>query len=162
MWTSSPIAFSSAFFSFSSSGSFEVSTWSARLVLLSTSTSPLLARIAPRGATTLVERVRLFFAWARFSAPSRIGRSQRRKKRIPKSATANPPTTAIRSAMRLGRARSSGRRYTALRSQHRRSSRPPHRRLVDQRGPHQAAQPGVDRPAEEEGEGALDQDVAED
>ncbi len=103
MWTSSPISFSSAFFCRDVFRQLRrcrpgAPGWSG--------CRPALRRCGrgfrPRGATTLVERVRLLFAWARFSAPSRICRSQRRKKRIAKSATATPPTTAIRSAMRLG------------------------------------------------------------
>src|SRR4051812_24209851 len=161
MWASRPSRASSALSSAASSGSFWVFSCSARVVRLSTRTLPSRSRMSPRGAITLYSRVRLFLASARYCEPESTCRSQSRKKRTAKRATAMPPRTALRRARR-GPGLSFCRWYTPLLgSQHRRRATAPHRRL-DQRRAEQAPQAEVDRPAEEEGVDGLDQQVADD
>src|SRR5215213_2302509 len=160
MCASSPKRVSSARSLTGSSGSFPVFSCSARLVRLSTRTSPLRSRMSPRGAITLYSRVRLFFASARYLSPSRTCRFQSRKKRTAKRATAMPPITATRSERRLPWGRESLRRYTVLGSQHRRTpAAAAQRALVDQGRAQRPPHPDVDRPAADEGEDALQQDV---
>src|SRR4051794_32868228 len=162
MWVSLPRRARIALCSTGSSGSFWVFSCRARLVRLSTMTSPSRSRMSPRGAITLNSWVRLFFASARYLSPSRTCRFQSRKKRAAKRMTAAPPSTATRRARRLPWGLSSLRRYMMpLGSHHSRPAAAPHRRLVDQRRPQHPPEEGVDRPAEEEGEDALQQHVAQ-
>src|SRR5215212_936388 len=162
MCASSPSRTSSARSSAGSSGSFCGFSCSARLVRLSTSTSPLRSRMSPRGAISLNSRVRLFFASARYLSPESTCRFQSRKKRTAKRTMPTPPTTATRSERRLPRGMWSFRANIVLGSQHRRSPVAPHQRLLDQGRPQRPSHPEVDRPAAEEGEDALQQDVADD
>ena len=143
-------------------GQFLVFSCSARLVRLSTRTSPSRSRMSPRGAITLYSRVRLFFASARYSSPERTCRFQSRKKRTAKRATATPPSTATRSERRAALGTVVAQVHVPRLPAPSAACRCAGPRVLDEGRPQRAAHAEVDRPAEEEGEDALQEQVADD